>query len=282
MDKPKAFVPERAFAARNACGRSTAEQIDDIRKYGNHGASQVLRNATLAAGGVRGPRQTAGIGVFLGCYRPFTTPGLVRDALKLLDILGADYTFYDKEYCCGLPLLMADPDAPREGLAAAGEFTGKNLDLARQNGATSMAYCCLGCAYMARHTLAGSGLEQAFILDVILDHLGDQTLKVAPTVTGYFQGCQTFYQAVLPGVSFDFDRYRQVLDRIEGLTVVDLPHTLCCKKSSDKLVERAVDMHLDKLVCACGGCSVALREAGRGKLAVRTLPELLLESLTPA
>ncbi len=279
MPKPFGFSQEKAHADRLACGRSVAEQIGDIEKHGNHGTSAVLRAGTLAANSVYKPRQTASIGVFLGCYRPFTTPGLVKDALKLLDLLGADYTFYDREYCCGLPLVMADSGVDADPLAPSRRFGALNQELAAASGATTMAYCCVGCAYTARGVLAEAPQKQSFIMDVILDHLGARSFNARPGTIAYFEGCHSFYEATYPDVGFDWSRYREVLDRIPGLEVSDLPKSLCCKRAADKLIEKALASGADEVLCACAGCSVALRTAGVGKIKVRTLPELLLESL---
>ncbi|MGO9570614.1 MAG: hypothetical protein ACLP5H_24040 [Desulfomonilaceae bacterium] len=42
MEKEPKSSPEKRTGEFLACGRGQAEQIEDIRKYGNHGASPVL------------------------------------------------------------------------------------------------------------------------------------------------------------------------------------------------------------------------------------------------
>jgi Fe-S oxidoreductase len=280
MNKPNRFEVERKMAERLACGRDAEEQIEAINRYGNHGVSPVLRAGVLAAHGIANPRDKADLAVFFGCYRPFTTPFLLQDYLRLLDILGVDYTFFARENCCGLPLAMQSGPAELErNLAAGYEFNRRNLELARDKGASRLAYCCIGCAYTAQHHFKDSPGEHAYMLDVIFDALEGKHLRIAPLTVGYFEGCHTFYKGVFPGVTLDWTRYRAELERIEGLRIVDLPSGLCCKRGAAKIVEQAVKQNLDTLASPCNGCYLALKPAANGKARLLTVPALLLQAL---
>jgi hypothetical protein len=280
LTQPEPLQAEKAHAARLARGRTFDEQVAAIRNCGNHGASPVLRLAALAAHGISNPKARAANGLIFGCYRPFTTPFLLWDYIKLLDLLGVDYTWFEKEYCCGLPLVMESDGAPTGKIAEAGEdFNRRNAELARAKEVETLAYCCVGCVYAAKRFSPFPAERQLYILDLILDALGNRALEMPPTALGYFEGCHSFYRARFPGINLNWQRYRQALENIKGLTIVDLPNTLCCKRSGEQILEQADQLKLDRILCPCNGCYGALKAAAQGKIELMNYPEVLLQSL---
>ena len=280
MSKANRLAAYQAMADVLSCGRTVAEQIETIKKYGNHGVSPVLRAAVLAAHGVSKPKDKAQNCVIFGCYRPFTTPFFIRDSIRLLDILHIDHTYLDQEYCCGAPLAMMALEEQRDYVMSIGrEYNQQNLNLAQQKGATKLAYCCVGCVHSARNTFRETSDHHVYILDLILDGLEKHHLKIPSTVMGYFEGCHTFVRSNYLAVRINWDRYRQRLNNIEGLQVVDLPNNVCCKNSSDKIIESAEKINLDKILISCSGCYSPLMQAAKGRLQMISLPELLLQSL---
>lgn len=280
MAKVDKLAAWRAMGNTLACGRTMEEQIEAIRRYGNQGAIQVLRAGALAAQGIAKPKAKAENCVIFGCYRPFNTPFIVRDYIRLLDMLGIDYTYLDQEYCCGAPLAMqASAEQSDDVAAACREFNRLNSDMAQQKGATRLAYCCTGCAYAARDTFADSHDRYVYMPDLILDRLEKHKLGMPPAVIGYFEGCHTLVRSMAPAGSLAWGRYRQRLDSIEGLKIVDLPDNICCKKGPDRIIENAEKANLDTIVCPCSGCYASLREPAKGKARIMSLPELLLQGL---
>lgn len=275
---PVAKRPEkiRELGLKLACGRDLARQITDVRTHGNQAVSSVLRMGTLAAHGIVRPGETAENGVLLGCYRPFTTPFLLRDAFALLDRLGVDYTWYEKEYCCGLPLLGAatDEEYP-QAVEAAREFADKNAELARSHGASRVVSCCAGCVQVARGVRPEGGSD--YILDLILDHMGSSELRTSPMAVGYFEGCHTGYAPLFPKAGLDWPRYRAFLNGVRGLEIKDL-NGMCCKRDPGKIIAKVQELGLSALVCPCSGCVATLSVAGRGKVNVLSYPELLLKA----
>lgn len=273
----------KAMCNALSCGRTIAEQIETIERYGNHGVGKVLRSAVLAAHGISKPKDGARNCVIFGCYRPFSTPFFVRDSIRLLEILDIDYTYLDQEYCCGAPLAMTASEDQREYVMNVGrEFNLQNLNLARQKGATKLAYCCVGCVYAARDASRETPDAHVYILDLILEGLKDRKLRVPTAVMGYFEGCHTFVRSGYPAASIDWSKYRQCLNNIEGLQVVDVPNNMCCKNSSDKIIEAAEKLKLGTLLVACSGCYSPLTQAAKGRLRIVSLPELLLYGLENA
>jgi Fe-S oxidoreductase len=256
------------------------EQLDTIRRFGNHAASPVLRSRLLAGLGIPKPKAQAGNCIIFGCYRPFSEPFLVRDYLRVLDLLNVDYTYLDQEQCCGVPFAMKKPSPERDAaLAASTEFNRQNDELARQKGATRLAYCCTGCAYAARTVFPEALDSHVYMPDLIFDHLEQRKLTIAPTSIGYFEGCHTFAKSAYPANAVDWSRYRTRLGEIDGLRIVDLPNNLCCKNSADELINLAVEMNVDTILCPCNSCITSLGLAGQGKVTMITLPELLLQIL---
>jgi Fe-S oxidoreductase len=273
------------WVAKAAAGRSLDEQIAAVRGQGNHGAPSVLRAMALAASGLGQPARTAPNALVFGCYRPFSTPYVVRDAAELLTRLGVGFTWLEKEYCCGLPLLhQGGKERAGEVLGVAREAILANRDNAAAKGATRFVYCCAGCAHAAKGALPESAGDHVYILDALLDALGTRPLAVAPRRLAYFEGCHTSYRKPFPDAGLDWPRYRRFLDGLAGLEVVDAPRNLCCKVAADKIVSWVEAEGLDELVCACSGCNVALRQAaaGRGPLRVKSSLELLSEALGAA
>jgi Fe-S oxidoreductase len=279
MNDEKKLNAWRSMATVLAFGRTTVEQIETIRKYGNHGVSPVLRAAVLTAHGIPKPREKAENCVIFGCYRPFTTPFFVRDCLRLLDLLNIDYTYLDREYCCGSPLAAAaSKDELNDVLGTGREFNQMNRDLARQKGATGLAYCCAACVHAAKTALSDDSDHQVYIIDLILDKLENHQFRIPHTVLGYFEGCHTAARRNYPQARLNWDRYRRRLDEIEGAEIVDIPSKVCCKMSAGEIVDTALRMNLAKIVCPCSGCYSSLIAPAQGKIQLVTIPELLLQS----
>ncbi|GAB6037890.1 hypothetical protein JCM15519_24490 [Fundidesulfovibrio butyratiphilus] len=280
MSKSTPFAAEKATGERYACGRPQDRQVQDILAYGNHGASPVLRAGALAAHDIVAPKPKAENGVFFGCYRPFTTPYWLQAALGCLDLLGVSNTFFDKEYCCGLPLIMQtvgeDQQAAR---AACREFNRLNTELAESKGASTLAYCCVGCAYTAKGVAADPD-RHVYILDLIAQAMPTIPVRTDPARFAYFEGCHVFYREQFPGVDFDWPAYRTMFDVFPDFDVVDLPNSLCCKRAGDAIIDKALEQEVTTLVCACPGCAAGLREKGRPKgVRVKTVTETLLAGL---
>lgn len=270
----------QAGAEAMACGRSIGEQLDTINRFGNHGASPVLRTRLLAALGIPKPKVQAQNCIIFGCYRPFTDPFLVRDYLRLLNHLNVDYTYLDQEQCCGVPFAMQKHGTERDAaLAASTDFNRQNDERARRKGATRLAYCCMGCAYAARSVFKEDHDNHVYLPDLIFDHLERRNLSIAPTNIAYFEGCHTFAKSAYPAGAFDWSHYRQRLEEIEGLHITDIPNNRCCKNSATELVTLAVEMGIGTILCPCNGCASSLGQAGQGKVTMISLPELLLQIL---
>lgn len=67
------------WVVKIACGRDLETQLQEVAATGQHGAPQVLRTMALAANGFAGAPQQADLALVFGCYRPFSTPNILRE-----------------------------------------------------------------------------------------------------------------------------------------------------------------------------------------------------------
>ena len=279
------------WVVKSACGRELDSQLEDVESSGQHGAPQVLRAMALAANGFSAAPQQAELAVIFGCYRPFSTPDILREVAWLFQALGVNHTWLEKEVCCGLPMLhqVATEDKP-EMLEKAQSYVRSNTAAAAQKGAARLAYCCAGCAQAAQGAAVcatASGASAAagespashnYILDVLLDALNGRALRVQPMKVAYFEGCHSSYKRHFPHVELNWPRYRQFLDSVEGLTVHDVTGR-CCKMQPERILAAAQEVQADALLCACSGCFGSLKPLGRGKIRVMGYTALLAQAL---
>jgi len=263
-----------------AAGRTLDGQIEDVRKYGDHCTTPVIRARLLQALGLPEPKPMAENLLIFGCYTPFFFPFVLRDYIKLLDILGVNYTYSLDAVCCGAPIILASPRTQQEqAIQVSKESAQKNRDLAQRMRASTIVYCCPGCARMDKGFFPDEAERHVYILDLITDRLEKETLQVAPTIVGFFGGCQTRYSAIFQDAKLRVDRYRQLMDRIEGLKIIDLPQDICCGKYSERLVQEAQKQNLDTIVCPCNGCFGEIGNTAKGRVQVKHLAEILLRAL---
>lgn len=261
-----------------ACNRTLEEQEATIRTQGNHSTMSVLRGGVLTALGAPKPKDYAETCVIFGCYRPFTTPFLVRDTLRLLELLQIDYTYLAQEYCCGAPLIMQADEKNLSNMQATGdEMIARNTASAKEKGANRPAYCCAGCVHAAKNSFPAMAEQHVYINELLLKSIKQKHLQLPARVMGYFPGCRTFFRNVYPAARIDWLGIRQGLEAIDGLSFVDLPEKLCCKVSADKIIDGAIKQGLDAIVCPCNWCHTSLQKIARGRIQLVTLPELLLQ-----
>jgi Fe-S oxidoreductase len=271
----------RANAEKLAGNRTLAEQEETIRKQGNHGTIPMLRGGLLTALGAPTPKDQAELCLIFGCYRPFTTPILVRDILRLLKLLQIDYTYLADEYCCGAPLVMQADESTLPSIQASGnEFVRLNVESAKERGAGRLAYCCAGCVHAAQNAYPDGSDQHVYINDLIMRHLENRPLSLAPSRMGYFPGCHTFFRNVYPAAQFDWQDIRNRLDAIEGLNIVDLPEKTCCKVSAARIIDNAEKHDLEKIICPCNWCYTSLQQVARGRVELVSLPELILQCIS--
>jgi len=164
-------------------------------------------------------------------------------------------------------------------ISASKEFLQMNCDMAQQKAASTLTYFCVGCAHMANGMVPNDAEQHKYAFDIITDKLEGKDLRIPPTTAGYFEGCHTKYYAIFPDARLGWERYRQLLGRIEGLKIVDIPNNMCCSKYADRIVEAAEKQKLDTVICSCNACFRRIGTAGGDRVQTKYLAEVLLQAL---
>ena len=274
-------IAKDKFLQAAAGGRSLEEQWDWIRKEKIQSKPIDLRNKLLWSLGIEEPKEKAETVVLLGCYPLFRRPLSVRNYFMLLNRLGIDFTYLPEEMCCGLaPLEIAKGEDRKRAERASSEFLGSNLEMVKKAGAKNAVYLCVWCAHMLKNFHAQSSpIALMHYPDILLDRLSKERLRVEPKVVGYYEGCHRRNKQWAPGVTLEWDKYREVLNNIEGLKVVKMPDNVCCIDSPERIIDAAQDLNLDTVVCSCLTCDIRLRDVSRGRVRLQYYSDLLLEAL---
>ena len=257
------------------------KKIAYVRQHGNHSSPARLRNMVMEGLGLLRPRASAEYAIHVGCYAFFTGhTRLVSAYARILKRLGVDFTFLETEYCCGSALVQSARGANRmRAKEASREFMKLNIGLARRKGAEKMAYFCSSCARIAKSMVDDEAFIHTYLLDVLLDHLGDGRLGITPVTVGYFEGCHSTIDALYSGAVLPWKRYRRFLDRIDGLDVIDLPVDICCRGRTREILRRASQMGLSVVLCSCNNCVRNLEKAAGDGMRVAHIVELVDEAL---
>ncbi len=212
------------------------EIIAHVGKYGVYMVPQTLRNSVLGGMEIRLNKKTADNVIKIGC-RGLGTIMALRYYCLLLQELGIDYLFLRKELCCLAPALdnalaQGQDRQPIDEMSR--KFFGWNDDEARKLGAKNMVFFCPACYRRGKWLLGDKWLLSG---SVHLNHLYCLDLLTPPEVwegkrlhldkrIAYFAGVKGAHKKIYssdPGILAPWDDYRKLLNRIEGLTIVDIP-----------------------------------------------------------
>lgn len=269
-----------------AAGRSLEEQVDDCWKTGNHALPSILRTGVLRNIGVKEPIAASDNFIVWSCYVPFWSTMKLRDTVKIVNALGIDYNYSDKEVCCGAPMVQdsieiegISEERQKETALQSKKMMQHNVDLAEKLGQKTMVYACQVCAAIAKRAFEDEPKRHRYIYDPIMDKLETMDLKVDPMTIGFFEGCHRYYPH---NSNIDWKRYRKVLGTVKGMEVVDLPRKICCKQDANSILENAEKNNLTQVVAPDGDCHYFLRTAAAargGKIEIKNLPEVLIKVL---
>ena len=263
---------------------SPEQQAENIRQNGIYYAAPTLRSSIIGGLEIRTKRGSAENLVVIGCAC-FGTALPLRSYSLLLQRLGVDYVFLEKEYCCGAPLLhgavVAGKDtAPAE--KAIQEFLGMNVSQARERGVKNILYFCIWCAYLGKRFFSDCGINQMYAFDILTERLVGADLRLDMSV-GYFGGLSHRRPVYVPEQNFDLNwsSYRSLLDQVKGLRVVKIPK-YCCQIAPQAIFDRAKSEGVNTLVVDCIVCYGNLvRKAPRMApgMRVKYLSDILLAAL---
>lgn len=268
------------------------EEIDLVRKEGISFTPSALRRSIIGGLEIRAKgesgrsayaRQVPNL-VVIGCAC-FGTALPLRSFCLLLQKLGIDYAFLQKEYCCGAPLLhrALHEGRDREPIdQLAKGFIGLNIAQARERGISTMIYFCPWCAYLAQRFYPKGEIEQLFYVDILARHIDGTALKLEGQV-GYFGGRPHRRAVYVPDESFDLNwgECRTLLNRVRGLEVVDIPR-YCCQIAPEAIFKKAQADHFSTIVVSCVVCYGRLSRISPPGIEIRFVTDLLLDALNTA
>lgn len=268
---------------KKSLGRSTiAERIEQIGRHGNIVPPENLKRMLLLSMGVKEPPPEAANVVVLGCYTPFAELHNVVHYLGLLDTLGIDYTCLDRENCCARPLQKAGSKEELDEIMAVARRSIKlNSEAARAKKATNISYYCIGCTHITKSLTVGSNtIKHTYAMDLILDSVQHRSMRLNHIRAGYFEGCHSRFKTAYPEVSLPWEKYRRLLDQVEGLEVVDLENEKCCTQDPQFTLDRALEKGLEAVICPCNACAGNLGPAASSGMRVLHLAEVLLDAVS--
>ena len=212
-----------------------------------------------------------------GCFSPYLEPQDMTALRKLLDHFGVDYTLVPKEYCCGDLFYLHALNEKHEGDLEraddlAREFLDRNLEQAREVGASKILAYCAGCD-MAFNRVDDGVAEQIIWHPTLLARLfqgGKLDLQA-----DYYSGCHR-HRRKLMGNTPDLDSVLTALGKIDGLELHHLDSQLCCMKP-DQLESLASSLEHKTVIAPCSGCTLSLRKAlaDKGEYRVSMLSEVM-------
>jgi Fe-S oxidoreductase len=221
--------------------------------------------------------ENAEYALIAGCYSPYLEPQDMKAFGKLLDHFGIDYTLLPKEYCCGGLLYTHALDEKHEGDLEqaddlAREFLDRNLEQARELGASKILAYCAGCD-MAFNRIKAGETEEFLWHPTLLARLfegGKLELKA-----NYYAGCHRQRHELL-GDAGDLDAVLTALGKVEGLELHHLDSELCCLKE-DQRETLASSVTQKTVIAPCSGCTMCLRKVlkDKGEYRVSMLSEVL-------
>jgi hypothetical protein len=261
-----------------------AQISDEIRELKASHAYPGIRSMVLTSIGAKEHANPEYM-IITGCVRVFDSTQGLRSYFTLLDKLDVKYTFLrHSEYCSMLPALHTASTEQEWDTAwqDAREMAERNYEQARPLGVKNLVYFCSDSYSVAQrlHERFGLESEPLFYLDILVDRLEGRALRLEPTVVGFFPGCWRERRMVNPNLEVKPQNWRSMLERIEGVRVVEMSAEICCKEDAATIVRQAEELGADCIVTPCHGVGQA-KFRNLGKLPALTVSDLLLKALAP-
>jgi hypothetical protein len=218
-------------------GRTTESIIEDVRKNGIASSFDKLRKTVFAGLGIsRQGFAGAPLNIIkIGC-NGFATLPILHNYCVLLQKLGINYDFLSKEYCCLAPalygVLMRGQDRTIVDESARKMMKG-NVAQAKVSGGKNMVNFCLYCHWRAKWLLGDSDMPQLYAFDILTpselwreSHMQlKQTIGYLSMGEGTANGrLRVYVPNIIPAetVKTNWQGYRNLLNRIEGLKIIDI------------------------------------------------------------
>jgi len=261
--------------------RTFEAKIDFVRQHGNHSSPARMRKMMMQNLSFPPPKASAEYAIVFGCYSLYSNhTRLLKAYTNLLEHFGVDYTFLKNEFCCGSPLVQTSKSSERNRARdAARDFMKLNIQQAIEQKVNKIAFFCSSCARIANSLLEDDTIEHVYLLDLLLDHVNASQLRYEPATVGYFEGCHATINAFFSNANLPWARYREVLGRIHGLTIVDLPTDACCRGRSEHILDTLQKRNLSLVICSCNNCVRFLEQKAGAGIQVKHMVEIISDAL---
>ncbi len=220
--------------------------------------------------------------IIAGCANPFGLFEPFRAFIDLVRLFDVDYTFLKKEYCCGNLAYRKISKEERPKLEEySKQFIENNLKQAKKLGSKAIVTFCCVCAYLYNRFFGDNyeGMRILYFPEFLLEAIKG-TPRLDKTVS-YYEGCYRYQRDLAPGAKINLKSNHELLGRIEGLQVSQVPSKLCCMDDVQKIIEEVNNQDVDTVVTSCTGCYAVLGVTSKlmgGKPQVKFLTEILLEA----
>ena len=243
----------------------------------------------------KGPR----VAFFAGCVVNYVRPDLGLSLLDILEGQGVEVITFDKEACCGIPVLQSGDEEDAKEMAR------KNVTLLSKQSFDHLLFLCPTCATTVIHEwprllagdpqmavkaaeLAKKAMDvSSYLTDVL--HIEPPAGSVECKVT-YHDPC---HLARGLGVT---EQPRKLLKSIQGIEVAEMAEpNACCgfggsfsmyyydlsRRINDDKVKQIMATHADSVVTACPGCILHLKDGmyhANGGQRVQHIVEVLAQA----
>lgn len=174
--------------------------------------------------------------VITGCHGPFSLLHLAG-LTNLLGHFGINFTFLTNEVCCGNSYLkQVKKGAPAEETARMEEYSVRsmkqNTDRAKELGTNKIITACAGCTTRYNHFFGDDeSLQLLYYPQLLLQYLDTPEL---PEKVDFYEACHKYHRT--PKYEIDIDSSRQLIGRIKGLEINEIPNICCMTEGGRKKI----------------------------------------------
>ncbi|MHA1429705.1 MAG: heterodisulfide reductase-related iron-sulfur binding cluster [Candidatus Freyarchaeota archaeon] len=220
--------------------------------------------------------------IIAGCNNPFGLFKPFNDFVELMRLFDVDYTFLKKEYCCGNLAYRGISAEERPKMEEySRQFIENNLKQAKKLGSEAIVTFCCVCAYLYNRFFGEEyeGMRILYFPEFLLE-----TMKGSPRLdreVAYYEGCYRYQKELAPGAKINLKSNHELLNRIEGLRVNQVPSNVCCIDNVQKIIDTVNGQGVHTVITSCTGCYAVLGVTSKllgGKPRVKFLTETLLEA----
>jgi len=232
----------------------------------------------------------ADVAYFIGCTSAYRRPEIANAAINILKTLNIDFTLIKEERCCGSPILrLGFPETAKE-------FAQHNVSAIESMRVSKVVFTCPGCYRAFKKDYPEIDVDVPFevyhISEFLIEQIDEKDLTQVnhEIVVTYHDPCHLGRHLGI------FDPPRKLLEKI-GYKIKEMSwnreSSKCCgagggllhinkevsKDIARKRIEEALETEAKILATTCPFCKTQFDNIANGKIVVKDITELLLETL---